>query len=1196
MTDVLAPRGDAVKGAPACPYKGLDSYTEADRDYFFARESFQDLVVANLMASRLTVLYGPSGVGKSSLLQAGVMPLLRQAGEGAFSFLAVEDAIVVYCDSWRDDPLFELGDALLRAVPTPETVSDLLAEQPALSLELLQEVATRFGADIYLLLDQFEELELHHTASGEAFDHELARIIKAPGLPVSVLIGVRDDALSKLDRLEPYVPRILDNKLRLDHLTQSEAREAIEQPLDRYNDTVQRDAHVTIESALVEELLTQLKGGSVSLSDGGEVVVVSSDSVEAPYLQLVMSRLWVAEAQDGSRVMRLETLRRLGEAQQIVRTHLATVMAELTEEQREIAANVFHHLVTKSGTKSSHTAEDLAGFAEGADAVRVREVLEQLSDSRVLRPVPPPVGSNEPRYEIFHDVMAPAVLDWRRHYVADQKRIASEASLVREKQEEENRHRATRQRLRLVERVLLVTFALLLIVTGFTLARLIRNNEGLRQAGMLAQYREVLRTDPAASLKFALAAWDERQTLEAEEAVRTALDANTERMKVQADEGPLFSSKLSPDGRLLLTAGKDGIAKLFDATTGRRLLSFEPAQSVRRQELKSASFSPDGSVVLTVTRAGEIHLYNAATGRDLGLLSDQGSYAEAAWGEVGGRPVVLKFDLNKPPELWDAQRQSVVATYGTDPSRDAALSSDGRYVASLEYVKASRSHRLSVWDAGSGRLLQRSNSVAADTSVAGFAGTDAGQIVFSAIQKDSLKWHLMSWDWRKGPGALRTLSGESQKPTMVVVSEDRRLVAAPLDNRIQVFEAETGKVVGKTADGLDWVNAAISFSSDGRLIATNSGDGRALLWLSEQMNKGPVAELLGHRGAVTDVRFDPASDWRLTTAGYDGTGRVWQLPARTVLPSSGGSILSAELSRDDQYLVTAENNGDLRVYNTNPKAGPADQWSELSRTSLNRYGQLIGASFSPDGLNVLAAGDLSRAPSVFNWQSGSHLDALNPWVRQIRTQPVVSADGRRVAAGDVKGDVIVWDLESQEITAKLTSGGEGSLVAMLAAVPGSDWFAAASTDGTVRLWDPDRPEAPQKTLGKEGDSPMTAVEISTEGANLVSVSEDGEIRVWRLSDGGRIQTLQGAPSTNSVAFNRDGSLVATGAPDGTIHVWHWEDGHKLAALRRHGYSVNRVRFTADGSLLTASDDATVAVFTCTTCGPFDDLLKVAQGR
>jgi WD40 repeat protein len=72
-------------------------------------------------------------------------------------------------------------------------------------------------------------------------------------------------------------------------------------------------------------------------------------------------------------------------------------------------------------------------------------------------------------------------------------------------------------------------------------------------------------------------------------------------------------------------------------------------------------------------------------------------------------------------------------------------------------------------------------------------------------------------------------------------------------------------------------------------------------------------------------------------------------------------------------------------------------------------------------------------------------------------------------------------------------------------------------------------------------------------------------------------------------------LWRTGGADGTIHVWHWADAHKLAALRRHGDSVNRVLFISDGSLLTASE-STVAVFRCTTCGSFDDLLKIARDR
>jgi WD40 repeat protein len=1202
MTDVLAPSGDALRGAPVCPYKGLESYTEKDKDYFFARDSFRDLIAVNLMASRLTVLYGPSGVGKSSLLQAGVMPLLRQAAEGAFSYLAVEDAIVVYCDSWRNDPLLELGGALLRAVPTPVAVSDLLEEHPALSLELLQKVASRLGADIYLLLDQFEELALYHPgASGEAFHSELGRIIKAPGLPVSVLLGVRDDALAKLDRLEPYVPRILDNKLRLEQLTRSEAREAIEQPLVRYNASVLPDRQVGIEQQLVNELLGQLQTGSVSVAEGGEGVLAGSDSVETPFLQLVMTRLWMAEAEAGSRLLHIETLQKLGGAAQIVRTHLDTVMAELTEEQRETAASVFRYLVTPSGMKISHTAEDLAYFVEG-DPARVRDVLERLASARVVRPVPPPVGSNEPpRYEIFHDVMAPAVLDWRRRYVTEREWIASEASLVLEKQEVEHRHQATRRRLRL-SRMLSIALALMLVVTGFLLWQVVRSGREAQQAALLARYGEMLRTDPAASLDFAMQAWHKHQTPRAQEAVRTALDADAERVRVQADNGPLSTSELSPDGRMFLTAGKDGIAKLFDAATGRLLLSFQPAGSEGGPELKAASLSPNGSLVLTVTTTGEVRLYNAATGTDLGLLSDseqpnRGPDVQAVWGRVGGRLVVLISDWTKPAELWDAQRRLVITTYGTAATRDGAFSSDGRFIVAAESIESGDTYdaRISVYDAGSGRLRQRSQVVGTAAFSARFAGTDSQRIVLYAMEKDSIYWHLTLWDWRKGSGNFLTAESESRTPGFIEVSKNGRLIAVPLDKSVLVYDAEIGEQVGETPEAPDWVNAALSFSPDGRWLATAGNDGRALVWMSDRLNNRPVAELLGHRGGLADVQFDPSSPSRLTTAGFDGTARIWQLPERTVLSSGGGWMLGAALSRDDRHLVTAEDGGVLRIYNYTPGAGADNQWREVDKATLNWYGRLIGASFTPDAQKIVAANEYSQSPAVWDWRSSDSFYELELWTDWI-SEPVVSAGGRSVAAGDRGGNVIVWDLESRNIIAQL-AGTEGSIAMMVVAVPGSDWFAEASTDGTVRLWDPDRPEAPQQTFREKGGSPVRAIDVSADGTNLVSVSENHEVEVWRLSDGERIQAFEGPPSTNSdVAFNQDGSLVAISAADASVHIWHWADKHKLAALHRHGDLVNRVQFTADGRLVTASDDSTVAVFACTTCGSFDDVLKTARER
>jgi WD40 repeat protein len=1192
MTEILSPSDDVELAAiPDCPYKGLHAYTEADGEYFFGRDSDRDLVIANLMAGRLTVLYGPSGVGKSSLLQAGVMRHLRQMPQSAFSYLAVRNAIIVYHSSWHNDSLTELGHELIQAVPDPDGIEDIVQAQPPLSAELLHELTERLDSYVYLLLDQFEEQSLYQPGpEGEGFLKKLGQIITTPGLRASVLLGIREDALSKLDRLETYVPGLYDNNLPLDHLNSAEAREAIEGPLTRYNALAPPTKHVSIEPELIDELLPQLQTGTVLVGDVGQggINASSEESIETPFLQLVMTRLWDEETQRGSRVLHRATLASLGGARQIVRTHLDAVMSELSEQEQDIAARIFRYLVTPSGTKYSYSADDLADQAEITDPTQVREVLEKLTASRelVLRAVPPPLDSPEsPRYEIFHDVMVPAVLDWRRRYDGERLRIASEQALVQENRKAEEEFRKTRKRLRLYA-LLSAALALLLIMTTVIVA-LVFNRRNLQQQALLAEYEATLDSDPAASLKAALLAWHKRGTAEAEADVRTAFEADTERLVLRANSGDFRTSELSPDGRTVLVAGSDGTAKLFDATTRRLIRTFQPRETEPLPALAQASTSYDGKMVLTTATDGSVHPYDLATGRDLGILKGARS---ATWGNANGRPVVLTFGNLSAATLWDPQGPRMIKEYGQKVV-EAALSPNGRHVLTVDLVSKGK-NAITVWDAESGRKEGTSAPVGRVAAEAQFAATEWNKIVFRASDAPN-NWQVMLWDWQKGPNALQRVAG-TRLANPITVSKDGQLFAAAVDKHVTVFNAENGQPIGDIPDQPDGIND-IDLSVDGNWLVTGGDDGKALVWNAHLFNNRPIAELLGHGRGISDVQFAPNTPWRITTASRDGTARTWELPPRIVLTAGSHWMLDSDISHDGQLLVTAEDTGELRVYQRGPSDDQTNRWSQVGHTSLPRGG-IGSAELAPDDRTIVSAGLGDLAPSVWAWQSGNSLRRLTPSDRSVNVL-ATSGDGHGVAAGDSSNRVIVWNLANGGITARLGLRDDNHQVTQVTYLPHSTLIAAASTDGTVRLFDPAKPEQPMRTLGEIGGPEVKAMDVSADGAYLATASEDRKVRIWRISDGMPEQTMDGPPTTNAdIAFSPDGKFVAVAAADGTVHIWEWQVNHKIAVLRRHVDAINSVRFAPDGSIITASDDSTAAIFPCTTCQPFKELLKIAEER
>jgi hypothetical protein len=431
-----------MSAMPKTPYKGLTPYSEEDAPFFFGREEEREIICANLMASRLTVLYGASGVGKSSVLRAGVAHHLRQLAQHSLAESGRPEFAVVVFSAWRDDPVAGLLECVKDAVARTlgDEAQEPLPPSPTLA-QTLQAWAQRAGGELFIILDQFEEFFLYHPLeqAQETFAAEFARCVNCPDLRVNFLVSIREDSLAKLDLFKGRIPTLFHNYLRIEYLDLEAGRAAIEKPIEQFNRLQLSDEErVNIEPALVEAVLEQVRTGRVVLGEIGRGAIDDGPGparVEAPYLQLVMTRLWDEEMRAGSRVLRLQTLKRLGGAERIVGTHLDAVMSALPPRERDVAASVFYHLVTPSGTKIAHSEPDLAEFVRIEEA-DLSPVLEKLSGPRVriLRGVAPAPDQPEVRrYEIYHDVMAPAILDWRARHTQAQQRANAEKELAQER-------------------------------------------------------------------------------------------------------------------------------------------------------------------------------------------------------------------------------------------------------------------------------------------------------------------------------------------------------------------------------------------------------------------------------------------------------------------------------------------------------------------------------------------------------------------------------------------------------------------------------------------------------------------------------------------------------------------------------------------------------------------------------------------
>jgi WD40 repeat protein len=1127
------------------PYVGLRFFTAADAQWFFGREGEGQTIIANLRGARLTVLYAPSGVGKSSLLRAGVAHDLDLLARRLKERRGTPRYVPVVFGAWKDDPVEGLIDAVQVAL-RPFLGGQLEEPLPRGGLEnALATAVDAVDARLLVILDQFEEYLLYRERAPAEHDlvDQLAACLNDSRSRTHFLIAIRDDAYAGLGELfAGKIPNVFGNYLQLEPLDRRTARETIVRPLAHFNHLHPEEA-VQAEPELIEAVLDQVRAGAVTLgseepSEGRNGHRPDKDEIDAPYLQLVMARLWRHERKNGSRVLRLATLQDLGGAQEIVRSHVEGSLAALDPDEHEAALELFGYLVTPSGSKIAHSASDLALMID-RPALQVADVLSKLArgDARIVRHVPPPPGHEQPddRYELFHDVLAPAILEWRtrareqRRAEADareRERLERERAAAERRAREEARRRGAFQRLAAVA-IALFALALVLGILALIARQSAVSNQKTAQSRALAASAEAaLGSDPELGTLLALQALHVQRTAEAERALRDVL-AQLQLLRAMHTPSLLYTAAFDSSAGKIVTAGADDEARIWSLASGRQVGQIRVGKG-----LSGATFSPDGRLLLTASTETGAALWNLATGARVRTFASDTAIEAAAFNPAGTR----------------------IATGGEDG-------------------------RVRIWDASTGRQLAVFGPLHGIVRTVSFSRD--GQSVLAASEDGTAR------AWPLAPrGVALTIHVVGEGIDDAAFSPDgSRIVTAGTGDTARIWDTGSGREL-VVLNGHTGTVYTASFSPDGTRVLTSSEDGTARIWAARSGRQ--LETLSGHLGTVRSATFAPDGATVLT-ASEDGTARIWDAEPRELERMlTAGATDDASFSRDGTRIATAGRDGLVRIWDVASgrqiRVLSGDR-APVSSVAFNRAGTMLVSAAEDNTARVWDA-RTGREVSILRSHSGPGYAFQSA---------VFNPEGTQVVTAAEDGTATVWSVASGQPIAVL--GRESTAGPLYDAVysPDGTKLATAAYDGTVTIWN--AAYSNPLALLKAGTGVAVAVAFSPDGRRIVTADADGTARVWDWTDGRQLAVLNGhtGPVT-SASFSSDGTRIVTSGADGTVRIWDARTGKQLVSLDEEAGRINSASFSPNGRSVLSAGVGMAAIWSTELDASIGVLERIAAGR
>lgn len=910
------------------PFKFLDSYTKEDRDIFFGRDEEIEEIYKKVFQGQTLFIYGESGTGKSSLISCGLANRFKKS-----NWLPVN---VRRGSNINESLLSELSKISLTQV------SDLNGSFANNLFKYTRSLYLDFFKPVYFIFDQFEELYL--MGSREEWTEFIAGIRKLceNDLNVHFIFIIRAEYLHFLSEFEEELPEVFNNKIRVEKITRTKARECIEGPCKIFN--------IKVEEGFADRLLDQLSPNSIE--------------VELTYLQVYLDRVFKL-ADSSKRNDRLEFSNDLLDDIGLVSDVLADFLDEQIESMpdQESALTTLKAFVTVDGTKRQASVTDVVSFSRSLgkplDGKKVEEIIDDFLERRIIKEL-----ADQVNFELRHDALANKIFEKitirerelievrqfleyglseyrKRQFLLNERDLAyvephlpvldlrgELKEFVHESINAAGKKRRTRNRI--IGVIVIIVLLSISSIYGFFAAQKQRA-VALEQKEIAEANAVAAQTQKTIAEENEIKAVESRQLAEqnANEAARQAAIARQQRLIADLQRMSADSSRIEAEQqRLLALMQKDSAeiqrqrAEQFakEATLLRDEAINSQMQSLARtMAIKSTQLPDPTQKALLAFQAytfnqdfkgypfqSEIYtaLYESISsdrGDQFNVLSGHTASVKKMLNHgtdiltTGSDGMVLRWDMNADPV------SSTVIARTNQINNSMAISPNGKWLAigasnnyiqiydltTYEMIRKVEAHSSEIWHL---QFLNNSNLLS--------SGSDL-TIRLISIEEGSVKTIISTPSISKAFVPIRN--------ELIVGTDEGKAIVYDLNSNQRL-----SVLVEKKNDPV----SVLALSSDMNMVAAGFESGTIQLIILDK-DSTRFQTLPGHTAKVADIKFSTDGAY-LISGGYDRRSFLWNLNDLNRQPikwdDSESFVLSVCMTTDNDRILTGQLNKTIKWY------------------------------------------------------------------------------------------------------------------------------------------------------------------------------------------------------------------------------------------------------------------------------------------